>query len=177
MKLACNFACREEEPSFSFLHSFLLQNPRRLSNVPVGRSYHRSFFLSRGTLQPMDWRVPMDGLYIKFQPANLNFFSSLFLFSSCCLYLGVNFSIKSDVGIFPRKSRILKILMKQNWLQQNYYLIIFTGSAKQHKAHIFIYLFIIFLNLSAPTALSYIETCQNFNRQDFKHHVKIACSP
>jgi hypothetical protein len=62
------------------------------------------------------------------------------------LYLGVNFSIKSDVGIFPRKSRILKILMKQNWLQQNYYLIIFTGSAKQHKAHIFIYLFIYYFS-------------------------------
>jgi hypothetical protein len=66
----------------------------------------------------------MDGLYTKFQPANLNFFSFLFfsllfLFVSCCLYytfsisfnfflvylyLGVNFSNESDVG----KSRIFK---------------------------------------------------------------------
>ncbi len=55
----------------------------------------------------------MDGLYIKFQPANLNFvsflfFSLLFLFVSCCLYLGVNFSNESEVGTLPSKSIILK---------------------------------------------------------------------
>jgi hypothetical protein len=65
-------------------------------------------------------------------------------------------------------------------------LIIITGSAKQHNAHIYIYIYIIFifilfyflfLNAAVPMALSYIETCQNFNGQDFKHHVKKACGP
>jgi hypothetical protein len=59
-------------------------------------------------------------------------------------------------------------------------LIIITGSAKQHKAHIIIFCLFIYLFISehrCPTALSYIETCQNFNGQDFKHHVNKACGP